>query len=137
MSRGVRNSQQRNRILELLQEERIHVPASWLHEHLQSEFPRVSLGNVYRNLDILVRQGVVRRLPLGDSFDVFEAARDDHHHLICDVCGKIQDLHHDDRVVAAARDLAQSQNFQVTSVVVEIHGVCLTCRNGESADRRS
>ncbi len=127
----VRNSVQRNRILELLQQERIHVSAHWVFDQLRGEFPRLSLGNVYRNLHILVDQKLVHRLPLGGTRDVYEAARDDHHHFICDRCGAIIDLPGSDELSRSARELVGQSGGSVSQLSLEIRGICSSCLTGE------
>jgi len=93
IDRPLRRSRQRDRILELLQRNDAHPTALDLHEDVKKEFPSASLGNVYRNLNILVDQGLIRRLGGGSTFDRFEAGHDAHAHFICTNCGAIRDFH--------------------------------------------
>jgi Fe2+ or Zn2+ uptake regulation protein len=125
---GTRNSLQRNRILQLLQAERVHVSASWIHDTLRMEFPRISLGNVYRNLQILVDQGSVHRLPLAKDNHVFEAVREDHHHFICDQCGAIIDIDPNAPVFATVNQSLREQKHEVKQVSLEVRGICSACR---------
>ncbi|TVR69649.1 MAG: transcriptional repressor [Spirochaetaceae bacterium] len=129
MSSRTRKSKQRDRILELLENERIHVTANWVYDQLRKEFSALSLGNVYRNLNILVEQGEVNRLPFGSTFDVYEAARDPHCHFVCEGCGLIED-------VPMPRSLQQTMDqavldetgHTVSRTTVEFHGWCRQCR---------
>ncbi len=66
-----RQSKQRNRILELLRSTEIHPTADWLYNQLKSEFPKLSLGTVYRNLSILEGQSLVKKIHFGSTFDRF------------------------------------------------------------------
>ena len=59
-----RQSKQRTRILELLRSTEIHPTADWFYEKLKNEFPQLSLGTVYRNLSILVEQGLAKKFTL-------------------------------------------------------------------------
>lgn len=129
-----RKSRQRDRILALLEDKRIHVTANWVYDQLREEFPTLSLGNVYRNLNILVEQGEVNRLPFGSTFDLYEAAREPHCHFVCDQCGLIEDvpmprsLQQDmDRIVL------EETGHSVMRTTVEYHGWCQKCRDGEEA----
>lgn len=52
-------------------------------------------SSVYRNLSVLERAGVVHRLVTADEYGRFELAEDlteHHHHLICSVCGQVEDF---------------------------------------------
>jgi Fur family peroxide stress response transcriptional regulator len=123
----LRKSKQRDRILELLKSDHIHVTANWVYDQLRREFPTLSLGNVYRNLNILVEQGLANRLGFGSTFDVYEARREGHFHFICDTCGAIEDIevpleqHH-----LIDGWIGTEEGHSVSSV--EFHGQCSRCR---------
>jgi len=68
-----RRSRQRERILELLQSTEAHPTASWLYARLRKEFARLSLGTVYRNIGVLIEQGLVSRIAFGSTFDRLDA----------------------------------------------------------------
>ena len=87
-----RKSKQRERILELLHAKRHHVSAGWVYGRLRLSYPHASLGNVYRNLGILVEEGRARKVAVGGGEDLFEAVREEHAHLVCTACKRIEDL---------------------------------------------
>ncbi len=128
MSSRTRRSRQRERILELLENERIHVTANWVYDQLRGEFPTLSLGNVYRNLNILVDQGEVIRLPFGSTFDVYEACREPHCHFVCEVCGQIEDVPMPRTLQRKIDDLVlETGGHSVSKTTVEFHGTCRSC----------
>lgn len=125
-----RRSRQRDRILELLENERIHVTANWVFDRLRSEFSTLSLGNVYRNLNILVDQGAVKRIPFGSTFDVYEAAREPHYHFVCNKCGAIEDIVVPRSVQIRLEALVRAETEHVLDrTMVEFYGTCRACRN--------
>jgi Fur family transcriptional regulator, peroxide stress response regulator len=87
-----RNSRQRQRILEILKETKSHPTADWVYNKLKEEIPELSLGTVYRNLNVLLEQGHIEKLPFGSTFDRFEAKIKPHYHLVCDKCGLVEDF---------------------------------------------
>ncbi len=87
-----RNTKQRTAILELLRATRSHPKASWIHERLKPEFPDISLGTVYRNLSVLAEQGLILALPTGDGTDRFDADTGEHYHVLCERCGRVDDV---------------------------------------------
>lgn len=97
-----------------------------VYDRLKPEFPSLSLGNVYRNLNILVEQGSARRLNFGSTFDRFEADLEEHVHFICQSCGTIYDLELDD-IGSLENHVREATGHAVHSSRVELHGVCASC----------
>ncbi len=59
---------------------------------MQADFPRLSLGTVYRNLDVLVSEGEIDEIPSVGSLRRYHANLEQHNHFICEVCGGIRDI---------------------------------------------
>ena len=125
-----RQSKQRTRILKLLRSTENHPTADWIYEKLKNEFPRLSLGTVYRNLSILIEQGMARRIHFGSTFDRFEANIKPHYHLICESCGKILDFE-----IPIYEDLnlkvKQVTNFTIHHHKLDFYGMCKECKSKE------
>ena len=121
-----RQSKQRNRILEILRSTKSHPTADWIYKNLKSEFPKLSLGTVYRNLSVLEDQGLVKKIHFGSTFDRFEANNKQHYHLICDGCGKIVDFNLSiyDEINNKAR---RNSQFNSRSHKLEFYGLCENC----------
>ena len=62
-----RRSKQRERILALLRSTDTHPTANWLFGRLRKEFPNLSIGTIYRNIGILVQQGLIGRIAFGST----------------------------------------------------------------------
>jgi Fur family peroxide stress response transcriptional regulator len=122
-----RKSRQRDRILKLLQETNSHPAADWVYSKLKKEIPGLSLGTVYRNLKILMEQGLVQKLPFGSSFDRFEANSAEHYHLVCEKCGLIKDFH-----MPQYADINQKAekrcSFKISRHRIEFFGLCKNCQ---------
>jgi len=132
---GVRKrSRQRERILELLQGTGAHPTADWLYDRLKGEFPNLSMGTVYRNLNVLVEQGLIKRIDFGSTFDRFDAVTGPHYHFICEKCGAIIDL---------PLPIDEALNHRVDDATplkarghrIEFYGVCDRCQVGETGAR--
>ncbi len=125
--KNFRQTRQRTRILELLRSTEIHPTADWLYEQLKNEFPRLSLGTVYRNISILVGQGLAKKIHFGSTFDRFEANIKPHYHLICESCRRILDFQmpvYDD-LNSQAKQLT---NFDIRYHKLEFFGICEECK---------
>ncbi|MFQ5708317.1 MAG: Fur family transcriptional regulator [bacterium] len=122
-----RNSKQRHKILEILRSTRSHPTATWIYEKLRADFPALSLGNVYRNLNILVEQGLIHELKFGSTFDRYDGNVEPHYHFICEVCGLITDLdlEHQKGLDQRVEEMA---NFRVDHHRLEFYGHCESCR---------
>jgi len=120
-----RRSRQRERILELLQSTEAHPTANWLYGKLRKEFPNLSLGTVYRNIGILIEQGLISRIAFGSTFDRLDANMKPHYHFICENCDSIIDL-----AIPPRKNLnvwPESLGFQVTRHEIEFYGLCPKC----------
>ncbi len=121
-----RRSKQRERILELLRSTDTHPTANWLFGKLKKEFPSLSMGTIYRNIGILVQQGLIGRIAFGSTFDRLDANVTDHYHFICEKCNAIFDLK-----LPVERGLEKqvpaAEGFVVHRHAVEFYGLCPKC----------
>jgi len=123
-----RRSIQRDRILQVLQNNGIHPTADWIYQQLKDEIPTLSLGTVYRNLKVLIEQGLVQRIPLGSDQDRFEAKIDPHYHLVCEACGKVMDFNMP--LYSEINKQAQKlSGFHVSRHRIDFFGICEECLN--------
>ena len=120
----------RRRLIELLVA--TSRPAS-LPELLELD-PSIPQSSLYRNLDMLERTGLVRRLTTGGEHARFEFAEPllaHHHHLICVSCGLIEDVTFADAVETAVDDAlheaALDYGFEPLHHSIDLHGHCSDC----------
>ncbi len=95
---------------------------------------QLSQSSAYRNLDVLERSGVIRRLATGGEYAYFELSEPllgHHHHLICVDCGSVTDVELDDHVERAVDDalheVAAKARFQPLRHSLDLHGHCAAC----------
>jgi Fur family peroxide stress response transcriptional regulator len=122
----IRKSKQRERILELLQSTGIHPTATWIYDQLRGEFPSLSLGNVYRNLNILLEQGLIKKIDFGSTFDRYDANITRHYHFICEKCGSITDLAMP-IIDELNKRVDDETNFKTRRHRIEFYGICDRC----------
>ena len=96
--------------------------------------PELAQSSVYRNLDVLVRCGVIRRISAGGDHAHFELAEpllEHHHHLICISCGTIKDIHLgsdiEHLVDQNLSDVASRSGFTPLHHSLDLHGHCADC----------
>lgn len=122
----MRLTPQRSVILEELRKQRTHPTADELYELVRGRIPRVSLGTVYRNLDLLSRSGIIVKLALGGSQARYDGHVERHAHVRCLGCGRVDDV----RVSYAERVKLpeDSAGYMITDYRLEFLGRCPDCR---------
>ena len=120
-------SRQRELILKTLKENCIHPTAEQLYELIRREEPTVSLATVYRNLNLLAENGIVKKIEGLDGTAHFDHQTFDHYHFICTKCNRVFDIPCD-----IAPDLAQDVEsrtwFRIASYDVSFRGTCKSCQ---------
>jgi Fur family ferric uptake transcriptional regulator len=127
--RGHRLTRPRLLILEALSHGRGHMSAEQIHAAIARKHPDVNLSTVYRTLEMLVSNDVVREADLGEGRRFFELTNDSdpHHHLVCRGCGRIQHIagRHLDGVES---HVLTSHGFAVEESALTSFGRCRSCR---------
>ena len=85
-------SRQREWIYEALKAQAQHPTAEMLYQQLKMDYPSLSLGTVYRNLNQLSERGEVARLPMPSGPDRFDGDTHPHYHMVCRHCGEVTDV---------------------------------------------
>lgn len=118
---------QRKVILEELRKTRTHPTADEVYALVRKRLPQVSLGTIYRNLDFLHSQGLVRKLDKVGPQMRFDAFTDPHLHLSCVQCGKIADLPAD--MASVVLRVPEGSPYEVQGHWIEFFGLCPECKN--------
>jgi Fur family ferric uptake transcriptional regulator len=127
-----RNTPQRAVIIDELCHEANHPTATELYERVRLRLPRISLGTVYRNLEILARSGVIGKLEHSGSETRFDGTPHPHYHVRCNGCGRVDDLHEVGTELVADR-FETAGGYLVVGHRLEFVGVCPSCRREQSS----
>lgn len=119
-------SRQRESIKKYLDSHQTHPTAETVYQDLRKEFPNISLGTVYRNLNLLADMGEIKRVSSGYGPDHYDGNVTPHCHFICTKCNRVLDI-----------DIGQNLNFEeiskenfkgeITSHVIHFFGLCPEC----------
>lgn len=124
----VRLTTQRQILLEELKRAKnYHPTACELYELMRKRLPRIGLGTVYRNLELLAEGGVIVKLEVGGSQKRFDADTEPHYHIRCAHCNKVENIDVDvfqDIVEAAAK----KTNYNIIGHHIEFFGECPECQ---------
>ncbi|PRX35562.1 Fur family peroxide stress response transcriptional regulator [Orenia metallireducens] len=121
-----RMTKQRKKILEVLKSTRSHPTADWIYDEVKQEIPNISLGTIYRNLNVLREMGEIIELNYGSSYSRYDANSDDHYHFTCLECGQVMDVDLDvDRELD--EEVADCIGGEVSYRRTEFFGYCAEC----------
>lgn len=123
-----RSTRQRRLVYEAVMATDAHPTAEWVYEAVRRAAPRISLGTVYRNLQVLVEEGRLRSFTRNGRIR-YDGDVSPHDHFACDGCGLLLDIPRAGGVLSAERRL-KARGFAVTGRTLEFHGLCRSCRHG-------
>lgn len=125
------NTTQRCIIVEELKKLESHPSADELYQIVRQRLPQISLGTVYRNLELLADAGRIQKLELAGKQKRFDGRVDKHFHLRCSVCERVSDVHDNSmtEIDHILNDLVD--RLSIDSYRLEFDGVCECCRNKE------
>ena len=122
----LKSSKQRDAVLANLQSRYDHPTAEDVFLSVKEVIPSISLATVYRNLKLLEGEGLILKIPTGDS-DRFDGHTHGHYHLTCLSCRKVIDLSIDPGVNLDS--LPRDFDGTVTSHSLMFYGICPDCKN--------
>ena len=123
---NMRLTTQRQIILEELAKVTSHPTANEVYDMVRRRLPRIGLGTVYRNLELLAESGVILKLEVGGTQKRFDATVIPHYHIRCTRCGKVDDIDIpvQDHINQAAM---KASKYKVLGHHIEFSGVCHNC----------
>lgn len=121
-----RMTRQRKIILEVLRENKTHPSADEIYDMVRKRLPRISLGTVYRNLEILCELGEIQKLEFGGTQKRFDGNTENHYHIRCVCCDRV-----DDAPVTPLKDienqLMETTDYKIIGHRLEFIGLCPEC----------
>ena len=125
-AKNLRTTQQRTIILEELRHGKDHLSADEIYNRVKKRLPRISLGTVYRNLEILSQLGEIQELKLSGSLKRYDWNPNKHYHIRCVNCDRV-----DDAPIAPLNqiedDLYDATVFEIIGHNLEFTGLCPAC----------
>ncbi len=127
----VRITPQRQEMISILKNSKEHWTAEEIFNELGKQFSSVSITTVYNNLKLFVKLGLVEELQFGEGLSKFEWKSEEHYHIICSNCGKIEDFYYPQlkEVEAFAQDLSK---YKIKNHQLQFYGICKKCLQRES-----
>jgi Fur family ferric uptake transcriptional regulator len=129
-----RQTPQRQVVLEELRKLSTHPTAAELYQLTRRRLPKISLGTVYRNLELLAQMGVIRKLEIGGSEARYDGMLERHYHVRCVACGRVEDAR-DLPAQPVYDEIDTLSGYQILDHRLEFVGICPTCRSGSTAEK--
>ena len=125
-----RMTKQRKTILDEIIKVKTHPTADDIYSMVRKKIPHISMGTVYRNLEVLTDMDLIRTLMV-DGIMHFDANTHEHYHIRCVICGKMEDLemNPNEKLEKTASNFT---NFTITGHKAEFFGICPVCKSKES-----
>ena len=103
-----------------------HARIKDISKYVEAEPYNVSLATIYRNIDSLVNDDLLKKVTLNLKEDYYEIKNQPNHdHFICEKCGKIIDVapKFNDQ-----KEYVDDLGNLVTSIAVTYYGICKDCK---------
>lgn len=123
----MRYSKQREAVLKVVMESSDHPTASMVYKRVKKLITNISLGTIYRNLDALSNDGLIKRIEMKNGNDRFDKTISNHNHLYCIKCGKVIDINESLSKEQISK-LEKETGFKITNCNFKINGLCKSCR---------
>ncbi len=122
----MRTSAQRDLVLKIVNNNFNHLSAIEIYDIAKKIIKNISLGTVYRNINQLCDNNLIKRIKCSDNIDRFDNVKKSHSHFICNKCGKIEDIFEN----LFVKD-AEFQNNKITEYDLVLKGICSECQKKE------
>jgi Fur family transcriptional regulator, peroxide stress response regulator len=126
--KGFKVTPQRLAIYSVLAATKSHPSAEMIFTELQPSYPTMSLATVYKTIEILKEIGLVQVLNAGEDSFRYDANTDNHPHIRCMTCGRVDDLFGID-ISDFVGDVSASTSYQVTGQQFYFYGICPECQD--------
>ena len=133
--RGVRMTQQRRLLVNIIQESPKHLDAATLLKIAKQRDSEIDRATVYRTIALLKNLGLIDELDLmhleGEKHYYEAKTSRDHCHMACFRCGAIME-YASSSFERLKQDIARQSGFQIRVVRLEVGGLCERCRKAAS-----
>jgi Fe2+ or Zn2+ uptake regulation protein len=121
-----RQTEPRRVLLQEIKDLNSHPTADDIFDIVRKKVPRVSLGTIYRNLEVLCQQGFIQKIETGGSQRRFDGHTENHYHFRCVTCGQIIDLTQKP-LEEIERALTKISPYEILGHRLELIGRCHSC----------
>ena len=122
-----RNTIQKDLVRNAVFEMKRHVTANEVYEFIKESYPTIGKGTVYRNLDILVEEGALRKVEVSEGPNRFDFTLKNHYHVKCVKCGEVSDVDMDE-IPDLMKKIHDTHGIEFLDYDISFKGICSKCR---------
>ena len=122
---GVRMTNQRRIIIELIDEADDHPDVDTIYRRAIEVDKTISLATIYRTVGVLEQAGIVDKLEVGDGKARYELSGEHHEHLVDVDSGEIHEFQHEE-LEALKEKIARDMGFELVGHLLELFGKKIT-----------
>lgn len=124
-----RMTKQRKTILKVLKNTDSHPTADSIYEEVKKEIPNISLGTVYRNLNLLADKGKITVINYANDQSHYDGNTENHYHFRCNDCGDVFDIELKLLNEKVNNKVENNSDFIVENHRLEFYGLCPSCQD--------
>ena len=132
-SSGIRVTPQRLAVYRMLAEDLSHPTAESVYDRLSKQLPGLSQATIYRTLQFFESENLIRRVSSPGAIGRFDANLGAHQHLLCRVCGRLEDISVPELHKAKVPRVA---GFKVEELDIRLVGLCRSCSRSKSSNQK-
>lgn len=124
---GLKATFQRMNMLESI-EKHGHMSIESIYDEVVKTHPSLSLATVYKNIVLMVDNGVLVEVPIEGKKSKYELTKEDHIHLVCTACGEVEDRPHMQATDSILHTLTSNEHFKLQKQQINLYGICSHCQ---------
>lgn len=114
-------------VMKFLEDTNTPVDVQMIKDYLARQNISTDAATVFRIINIFTEKGITKQISFNEGKFRYElASHEDHHHLICKNCDKIEDFS-DCAIPALEKNIQKKNKFHVLSHALEFYGLCRNC----------
>lgn len=127
-------SKQREEIIGIIKELYNHSTAEEIYFLAKQKDSSVSRSTVYRNLSVLVQEGIVNQIAVSNGPDRYDYIhnREKHGHAICKKCGQMYDFLYDFNLEQVKESIMKQNGFDISDGEMIVKGICYSCKETQN-----
>lgn len=118
---------QRYAIYKYLKSTKSHPSAERIYDELKSDYPTMSLATVYKTLKTFAELKLIQEINVGEDNFRFDANPHMHPHIVCNICGKVEDIE-DVHFEYLNNEVETHSGYEIASQKLYFYGVCPECK---------
>ena len=117
-------TKQRELIITILKQSDRHLTADEVFFLAKLKMPSIAMATIYNNLNAMNEAGLISRVHIDGGADCFDKITDPHDHLMCDACGRLQDI----RIPTLPEVIETALGEPIVDYELTVHYICPECR---------